>query len=372
MSSSLAAGAQPNTLADDSAATLELVPSRDLWDEAYAAFRRANSQLAEQYEESVMRIDQEDTRLAPVGSLARQAQLSAIITKRLDSIEKDQYGFTVAGRRVELHEQSDKIVRIVMFAKDFVSSAISTEPHAALAWAGVCVLLPLLLNPISQRDEATQGFESIPFIVHRYQVIERLRRPNAGRIARRQADTETLVTDLENKMVQLYSKILEYQIRLMRQSFHNGALRYGLDVFKVDDWKSMLSQMKELDFECSRLAREIGQEELEAGMREKSAKIDALLQSWNRGFQTLQEQGANTYLAVDAHARENRGWREKDETRKLLQALRAKNPYRDQLERTATRQPGTCNWFLKHPKFQKWRGDAHSKLTMGISKSWLW
>ena len=163
-------------------------------------------------------------------------------------------------------------------------------------------------------------------------------------------------------MVQLYSKILEYQIRLMRQSFHNGALRYGLDVFKVDDWKSMLSQMKELDFECSRLAREIGQEELEAGMREKSAKIDALLQSWNRGFQTLQEQGANTYLAVDAHARENRGWREKDETRKLLQALRAKNPYRDQLERTATRQPGTCKWFLKHPKFQKWRGDAHSKL----------
>lgn len=142
-SSSLAAGAQPNTLADDSAATLELVPSRDLWDEAYEAFRRANSQLAEQYEESVMRIDQEDTRLAPVGSLARQAQLSAIITKRLDSIEKDQYGFTVAGRRVELHEQSDKIVRIVMFAKDFVSSAINTEPHAALAWAGVCVLLPV-------------------------------------------------------------------------------------------------------------------------------------------------------------------------------------------------------------------------------------
>ena len=30
-----------------------------------------------------------------------------------------------------------------MSTKDFVSSAINAEPHAALAWAGVCVLLPV-------------------------------------------------------------------------------------------------------------------------------------------------------------------------------------------------------------------------------------
>ena len=93
-----------------------------------------------------------------------------------------------------------------------------------------------------------------------------------------------------------------------------------------------------------------------------SVKIDALLQSWNFGFQILQEHGTNTYLAVDGYARESRVWRDKDETRKLLQALRAKNPYRDQLERTAIRQPGTCNWFLENPKFQKWRANAHSRL----------
>ena len=148
--SSLVAGTQPNTLADDSGITSELIPPRDLWDEAYEAFRGANRQLAEQYEESLMHIDQGDTHLAPVGSLARQEQLSAIITKRLNSIEKDRYGFTMAGMRVELQEQFDKIFRIVMFAKDFVSSTISTEPHAALAWAGVCVLLPVSIGTIHQ------------------------------------------------------------------------------------------------------------------------------------------------------------------------------------------------------------------------------
>ena len=163
-------------------------------------------------------------------------------------------------------------------------------------------------------------------------------------------------------MVQLYGKILEYQVRLMRQSFHNRALRYGRDVFKFDEWKTMLCQITDLDSACSRLAEELGQEELEAGMKESNVKIDKLLQSWTSGLQELQEQGMNTLLAMDAHAREDRSWRERKEFRRFLQALRAKNPYRDQLERTATRQPGTCNWFLKHPRFQTWREDAFSKL----------
>ena len=144
--SSLAAGTKLSDPADDSMTISELVPPRDLWDEAYEALREANSKLAEQYEESIMRIDHENGHLAPVGSLARQKQLSVVITKRLEAIEKDQKSFMVAGRRVILQEQLDKVVRIVMFAKDFVSSAVSAEPHAALAWAGVCVLLPVSIE----------------------------------------------------------------------------------------------------------------------------------------------------------------------------------------------------------------------------------
>lgn len=163
-------------------------------------------------------------------------------------------------------------------------------------------------------------------------------------------------------MVQLYGKILEYQIHLMRQSSHHWALRYGRDVFKSDEWKTMLRQIEDLDSTCSRLAQELGQEELEAGLKENKVKIDALLHSWSLGLHELQEQGTNTYLAMDAHAREDRSWREREEVRSLLRALRAKNPYQDQLERTATRQPGTCNWFLKHRSFQTWRQDASSRL----------
>ena len=148
--SSLAPSVDTSDSTGKSRADLEPSPPRDLWDEAYEALRTANSKLTEQYEESIMRVDQGGTHLAPIGSISRQEQLSVVIARRLDYIEKDQYGVTVAGRKVVLQEQMDKFIQIVMFAKDFVSSTVSAEPHAALAWAGICVLLPVSIK-ISHR-----------------------------------------------------------------------------------------------------------------------------------------------------------------------------------------------------------------------------
>ena len=76
-----AASMELSNLADGAGTALEVVPPRDLWDEAYEALRGTNSKLVEQYKESIMRINQEDIHLAPNGSLARQEQLSALIAK---------------------------------------------------------------------------------------------------------------------------------------------------------------------------------------------------------------------------------------------------------------------------------------------------
>ena len=153
-----AATTELKTTASDSRTVLEPVLPRDLWDEAYEALRRTNSKTVEQYEEIVTRVNQEDTHLAPVGSLARQEQLANLITRRLESMEKDQKSFMVAGKKVVLQEHLNKVIRIVMLTKDFVSSAVSAEPHAALAWAGVCVLLPVSVEYFFHFFSTFRGF----------------------------------------------------------------------------------------------------------------------------------------------------------------------------------------------------------------------
>lgn len=218
------------------------------------------------------------------------------------------------------------------------------------------------MNPTSQRDSATNGFEFIPFLIRRYKVIERLRRPNGGQIAAEAKDTEPVIEDLENKIVQLYRLVLEYQIRLIRQYSHSWPLRFGRDVVKADDWATKLDDIKTLDLECSNIARELGQEELESEMRESNRRLDDLVRSWEAGLTELHGDLKDTSAAVRAYAQGEQERKYQEEARKCLHVFRTKNPYEDQKNRTPFRLPGTCNWFLNNTKFHAWRDDVCSTL----------
>jgi len=63
----------------------------------------------------------------------RSRRLSMLARKKLDIIEKERWNSNYI----------EKAIKIIIIAKDFVGSAVSLEPHGALAWAGVSLLLPV-------------------------------------------------------------------------------------------------------------------------------------------------------------------------------------------------------------------------------------
>lgn len=74
----------------------------------------------------------------------REKQMSALVDEKLAVMNERQWRFRVCGRSVEVREQVDRIFKVVLVVKDFVSSAASMDPiHAGLPWAGVCMLLPV-------------------------------------------------------------------------------------------------------------------------------------------------------------------------------------------------------------------------------------
>ncbi len=93
--------------------------------------------------------DEDDSRTGFVAGLDKERQLSELIAKRLKIIEEARWKFDVGNQTIEVKAQADRIVKTVVFAKDFVSSAVSSDPHAALAWAGVCVLMPVSITSFS-------------------------------------------------------------------------------------------------------------------------------------------------------------------------------------------------------------------------------
>lgn len=84
-----------------------------------------------------------DTLSAPPGSFRREEQLRDIAKKKVEEVDLVQWQINIRDHSVGVRDQFDKAVKIIVSVKDFVSSAVSSEPHAALAWAGVCVFLPV-------------------------------------------------------------------------------------------------------------------------------------------------------------------------------------------------------------------------------------
>lgn len=73
----------------------------------------------------------------------RQELLKSRLDQKLKAMQANQLKITVGGKDVVVKEQVRKVVHAILCAKDYIGVAISAEPHAALAWAGVLFVLPV-------------------------------------------------------------------------------------------------------------------------------------------------------------------------------------------------------------------------------------
>jgi hypothetical protein len=73
----------------------------------------------------------------------REVQLQKLVDRKLQDIQNAQLKISVNWKEVVVREQIRKVVHTILCAKDFIGPAISVEPHAALVWAGVLVVLPV-------------------------------------------------------------------------------------------------------------------------------------------------------------------------------------------------------------------------------------
>lgn len=72
----------------------------------------------------------------------REKKMSALVDKKLAIMNDKQWRFKVGDNSVEVREQVDRVVKVVLVAKDILTAVGNLDPiHAGLPLAGVCVLL---------------------------------------------------------------------------------------------------------------------------------------------------------------------------------------------------------------------------------------
>ena len=233
---------------------------KDLWDRAHKFLRedKGNSQLLLAYERilaSELNIDASPVASADWGSRERSTQVSNLIAEKLKVIEDTRWRLHLGEKTVEVRAQVNKVVKAVIWAQGFVSSAVSADPHSALAWAGVSLLLPLLLNPTSQNKALVDGLDYISTLIARFTVMESANQRYKSTRSIPSDSTDIIDPDrsFEVQVTKLYSQILAYQARVVCQLPRNPFTRYGRDVLKMDDWSTMIADIKTTESNCSAL-----------------------------------------------------------------------------------------------------------------------
>ena len=344
----------------------------DLWTQAYEDLTKDDSKLVAALEEFLnkealkIRTDRSDANkpsgditLLPQGSPDREERLSKFIQTRLAAMNDKKWRLGLGEHSVEILEQVDRIIKTVMVAKDFVSSLSSMDPvHAGLPWAGICLILPLLVNDSKQRSAAIDGLEYIARLIRRCTEIERL---YLG------AQVFRLSDELRSTLIKLYRMVLEFEARAACQFSRNTAHQTLRNIVTADGWDGLMASIKRFETDCGILlqiidveARTIRVESVENLIKEQDERVAILLEGSRRQDESYQVQ----VLAELQQSRNDLKERQlTSEESKGHECLRT-NDYEFDKEKNPDRIPGTCEWFLRHPKYREWISVTES--------TWLW
>ncbi|KAF9762005.1 hypothetical protein IL306_003590 [Fusarium sp. DS 682] len=224
---------------------------KGLWKEAYDQLQKDDAEIVDAYKSALSRqcAAQKEEESLPPGEDSETTDLRGFIKARLDEIQASHLTVTIAGKSIGIKEQARRAVHAILSVKDFISAAVNSEPHAALAWAGVLVLLVPISKSFTQEEDAVDGFERISGILVRYRVIEctHIEVP----VDKNGSSSDGLVEDLEasikEETVKLYAMILKYQMRLLKHFSRSGFFRWMKDVTVADDWKGMFDAILEVE-----------------------------------------------------------------------------------------------------------------------------
>lgn len=342
--------------------------SLQFWNLAYDQLKRGDHKWLENYERILNNEIGNEPILQP-----DYKQMALLLDKQRQVIEESRWKVRVGDHEMEVRSQVEKIGSAVVWANTFITSAVSADPHAALVWAGVSIIVPLLLSGLDQDKALVDGLDKISSLLCRFTVVERVYRERvASKSGVSDPDSLELRHTFEENMVALYAAVIEYLARATQQAKRSTSVRASRDIVKKDDWKELLRVIHTREEKCQAFIMTFNQENYE---RDAARVTEELLDIQSDLSQILRTTTkildiTNETLAVVKSSEEEQAHRYRtDAEEKCMQALYTYNrPYKDENStpsyesqlRIPENTPGTCQWFTKHHQYRSWRSHIGS------------
>ncbi|KAF3060153.1 hypothetical protein CFAM422_011483 [Trichoderma lentiforme] len=180
------------------------------------------------------------TSMISTDSNERQKQLEDITKRGLQRVDEKQTRYMLFGRQFILKDQVAEAAKFVQNIKALIDEAVKASPEASLAWAGVCILLPVLTSSSAAEEASRDGFIYVTSRLRYYMEFEHLLWPDS-------LHASNMKDTFESQIIGLYQHILEFQIKNVLRFYRNWLANVGRDISGSDDWKGMLTVIKDLE-----------------------------------------------------------------------------------------------------------------------------
>ncbi|KAF3361341.1 hypothetical protein VdG1_00950 [Verticillium dahliae VDG1] len=268
-----------------------------------------------------------------------------------------QAGLDRTQKQASIKRGIDDGLQAVQEVRRIVDKAVHAAPEAAVAWVGVCLGLEILSNPITEARDNRKG---IAYVLSRmewyWNLVSLLVDENKA-----EQSSAGLRAQLEKHVVQLYEKLLAYQIKSVCLYHRNWAAVTGRDLLKIDDWAGQLSEMQEAEDAVQRDMEQYNTEESKIYLQDLAVAArsqEAKLQDIHSAIQGVRSAILNQTQQQDQKHQDARD-------KQCLKDLHVTDSREDK-KRIQDTKGGllrdSYRWILDHADFQRFRDDPHSRL----------
>ncbi|KAL6904131.1 hypothetical protein GGI43DRAFT_311637 [Trichoderma evansii] len=339
----------PPTSTDSETSPLPNLQER-LWNQAYDDLKASEPKLVEAYEKILsVGLHRKDPSSATCESTENEIEgARETRCRQMQQLVRD--GLDRTQKATSIKRGIDEGLQAVQAVRGIVDKAVQAAPEAAIAWVGVCLGLEILSNPVT---EARYNRNGITYVLSRmewyWNLVSLLLDENKA-----EQSSAGLRVQLEEHVVQLYEKLLSYQVKSVCLYHRNWAAVVLRDVFRLDDWAGQLDDIQKAEAAVRTDSDQYNNEQSKIYLRKLTDTASALEMN-------LQD----IHSAIQDQTRQQERRHQDDRDKQCLEDLRETDP-RDDKTRIQDTKGGllrdSYRWILDNDDFQRWRNDPQSHL----------
>ncbi|KAJ5995390.1 hypothetical protein N7481_002367 [Penicillium waksmanii] len=187
----------------------DAVCEKSCWQEALEKLQTENPDIHQQLERILA------TQKQPLSRSNMSSQIAKSIQANQSRLEErslpGRWRNRDEGGKAKVRKAMDRILKAVVVFRDMGKVLVEIEPsHVGVAWSGVNLVLQIVLGGPEQNAAAIEGLAQISLIITRYARVEEIYIEQ-----RQQNQSTTLSKDFRTQVVDLYAKILAYQVAII-------------------------------------------------------------------------------------------------------------------------------------------------------------